>query len=171
MLSSVKLGIDRPDSGADHRHRGAQASQQDGDQRIFQPREEYPDLDNSNRHSGDWRPEAEKEKHARDSPNQMEEIRLQCSRSQKRGDPEIEEGYTRQNSLNQKTEAWPALRECGKKALQEYSPRLRLGDTRIGRNLPKQGLGILLLVSAEVDNAALQPDCDGMSPVIRAKLG
>jgi hypothetical protein len=37
VLSSVKSGINRPNSGADHRHRGAQASQDDGDQRIDLP--------------------------------------------------------------------------------------------------------------------------------------
>jgi len=48
---------------------------------------------------------------------------------------------------------------------------LMLGDTCIARNGIRQGLGILLSVGVEVDDAALQADCDGMSPVVRAKLG
>ncbi len=58
VLSPVKLGINRPNSGADHRNRGTQASQHDGDQWIFQRREEYPDLDNGDRDSGERRPQA-----------------------------------------------------------------------------------------------------------------
>ena len=74
--------------------------------------------------------------------------------------PDIEQNRTRQYPLNQETEAGPALRESGKETLQEYSHRLRLGDTCTSRNLRKQGLGILLSVGIEVDNAALQPECD-----------
>jgi hypothetical protein len=73
--------------------------------------------------------------------------------------------------LKQKTEAGPALREGGKETLQEHSPSLMLGDPCIGRNAQKQGLEILLSVSVEIDNAALQANCDGMSPVVGAKLG
>ena len=46
VLSAVKLGINGPHSGSDHRHRGAQASQHDCGQRIAQRRPKYPDLDN-----------------------------------------------------------------------------------------------------------------------------
>jgi len=58
VLSSVKLGVNRPDSGADHRRRGAQGGQQDGDQGVFQPHEEYPDLGYGDGHSGERRPQA-----------------------------------------------------------------------------------------------------------------
>jgi len=85
--------------------------------------------------------------------------------------PDIEQKRTRQYPLNQETKAGPALRECGKETLQEYSPSLILGNNCIGRNVLKQGLGILLLGSVEVDNSALQPDCDGMSTIVSAKLG
>ncbi len=71
VLSAVEPGIDGPHAGSDHRRGGAQASQHDRNQPIIRPRQGYPDLDSSNRDAGDWRPQAEKEKYARNSRNQI----------------------------------------------------------------------------------------------------
>ena len=99
VLSSVESGVNGPQSGSDHRHCGAQTSQQDGDQRISRPRQEYPDLDSSNRNSRDWRPQANKEEYARDSRNQIGEARRQSSVFKEMRGPEIEQDRTRQHAL------------------------------------------------------------------------
>ena len=74
VLSSVEMGIDGPQSGPDHRHCGAQASQHNRHQRIPRPRQRYPGLDSGNRNSRDWRPKAKKEKYARDRRNQIRQV-------------------------------------------------------------------------------------------------
>jgi hypothetical protein len=122
VLSAVKSGINGPQSGSDHRHRGAQASQHDGDQRISRRRQQYPGLDSSNRNSGEWRPKANKEEYARGSRNQIREARRQSSSFKEMRGPEIEQNRARQHTLKQKTSARPALGECGKETLQTYSP-------------------------------------------------
>jgi len=122
VLSAVESGINGPQSGSDHRHRGAQASQHDGDQRIPRPRHRYPDLDSSNRDSRDWGPEAKKEKYSCDSRNQIREGGHQSSSFKKMRGSAIEEDRARQHALKQKTSARPALGECGKETLQKCSP-------------------------------------------------
>jgi hypothetical protein len=122
VFSAVEFGINRPHSGSDHRHGGAQASQHDGDQRIPRPRQRYPDLDSCNRNSRDWRPEPKKEKYARDSRNQIREARRQsCVFKEMRG-PAIEQNRARQPALKQETSARPAFGECGKQTLQTRPP-------------------------------------------------
>ena len=122
VLSSVESGVNGPQSGSDHRHCGAQASQQDGGQRISRPRQEYPDLDSSNRNSGEWRPQANKEEYARDSRNQIGEARRQSSVFKEMRGPAIEQNRARQHALKQKTSARPAFGECGKQTLQTRPP-------------------------------------------------
>ncbi len=126
VLSSVESGVNGPQSGSDHRHRGAQASQHDCGQRIAQRRQEYPDLDNGNRDAGYWRPEAKKEQCARDSRHQMREARRRCSCFKEMRGSEIEQERARQHALKQKTRARPAFGECGKETLQTCSPMLML---------------------------------------------
>ena len=46
-----------------------------------------------------------------------------------------------------------------------------LVKARKEENRLKWSLGILLSASSEVDYAALQANCNGMSPIVRAKLG
>ena len=99
VLSSVKLGINGPHSGPDHRHSGAQASQHDGHQRIPRPRQRYPDLDSSDRNSRDWRPEPKKEKCAHDSRNQIREAGHQTSGFKDMQGAEIQQDRARQNAL------------------------------------------------------------------------
>jgi hypothetical protein len=60
VLSSVKLGVNRPNSGADDRQRRTQASQHDGVQWVFQRRDKYPSLDNGDRNSGERNPKPNK---------------------------------------------------------------------------------------------------------------
>jgi hypothetical protein len=122
VLSSVESGVNGPQSGSDHRHCGAQASQHDGDQPITRPRQQYPDLDSSNRDSRDWRPQAKKEKYARDSRNQIREARRQSSVFEEMRGPAIEQDRARQHALKQKTSARPAFGECGKQTLQTRPP-------------------------------------------------
>ena len=112
MLSSVKLGINRPNSGADHRQRGTQASQHDGDQRTFKTCKQYPNLDNGDRDAGERRPQAEKEKDPRDSANQEWKARRPARRLHEVHGSGVEQNRARQNPLKQKTEAGPALGEC-----------------------------------------------------------
>ena len=101
VLSAVKSGINGPQSGSDHRDRGAQASQQDGDQRIAQRRQEYPDLDNGNRDAGYWRPEAKKEQCARHSSDHIGEAGCQSSCFKEMRGSEIEQNRARQHALKQ----------------------------------------------------------------------
>ena len=122
VFSSVESGVNGPQSGSDHRHCGAQASQHDGDQRISRRRQQYPDLDNGNRDAGYWRPEAKKEQCARDSRHQMREAGRQSSWFKEMRGSEIEQKRARQYALKQKTRARPALGECGKETLQTCSP-------------------------------------------------
>jgi len=74
VFSAVELGVNGPHSGSDHRYCEAQATQHDGDQPIPRPRQPYPDLDNGNRNSGQWRPKAKKQKYPRDSREQIREV-------------------------------------------------------------------------------------------------
>ena len=99
VLSSVESGVNGPQSGSDHRHCGAQASQQDGGQRISRPRQEYPDLDRSNRNSGEWRPQSNKEEYARDRRNQIGEARRQSSVFKEMRGSAIEHDRARQHAL------------------------------------------------------------------------
>ena len=122
VLSPVKFGIDRPHSGPDHCHRAAQASEHDWGQRRPGPCQEYPDLYNSNRNSGEWRPKANKEEYARDSRNQIGEARRQSSVFKEMRGSEIEQDRARQDALKQKTSARPAFGECGKQTLQTRPP-------------------------------------------------
>jgi len=122
VRSSVESGVNGPQSGSDHRHRGAQASQHDGNQRIPRPRQRYPDLDSCNRNSRDWRPEPKKEKYARNSRNQIGEARGQSSVFKEMRGSAIEQNRARQHPLKQKTSARPAFGECGKETLQTRSP-------------------------------------------------
>jgi hypothetical protein len=126
VLSSVELGINGPQSGSDHRHSGAQATQHDSHQRIPRPRQRYPDLDSSNRNSRDWRPEPNKEKYARDSRNQIRDAGHQSSSFNDMRGSAIEQDRARQHALKQKTSARPAFGECGKETLQMRSPMLML---------------------------------------------
>jgi hypothetical protein len=122
VFSAVEFGINGPHSGSDHRHRGAQASQHDGDQPIPRPRQRYPDLDSSNRNSRDWCPKAKKEKYARDRRNQIREAGHQSSSFKEMRRPAIEQDRARQHALKQKTSSRPAFGECGKETLQRCSP-------------------------------------------------
>jgi hypothetical protein len=122
VLSAVEFGVNRPQSGSDHRHCGAQASQHDGDQPIRRRRQQYPDLDSSNRDSRDWRPKAKKEKYARDSRNQIREAGHHSSGFKEMRGSEIEQNRACQHALKQETSARPALGECGKQTLQTRPP-------------------------------------------------
>ena len=122
VFTTVEFGINRPHSGSDHRHGGAQASQHDGDQRIPRPRQRYPDLDSCNRNSRHWRPEPQKEKYARDSRNQIREAGHQSSSFKEMRGPAIEQNRARQHALKQKTSARPAFGEGGKQTLQTRPP-------------------------------------------------
>ena len=99
VLSSVESGVNGPQSGSDHRHCGAQASQHDGDQRISRRRQQYPGLDSSNRNSGEWRPKANEEEYARDSRNQIGEARRQSSVFKEMRGSAIEQDRARQHAL------------------------------------------------------------------------
>jgi hypothetical protein len=99
VLSSVEFGVNGPHTGSDHRHRGAEASQHDGDQPITRPRQRYPGLDSSNRNSRDRRPKAKKEKYARDRRNQIREAGHQSSGFQEMRGPEIDQNGARQHAL------------------------------------------------------------------------
>ena len=122
VLSAVELGVNRPHSRSDHCHRGAQASQHDGDQRIPRPRQRYPDLDSCNRNSRHWRPEPQKEKYARDSRNQIREAGHHSSSFKEMRGSAIEQNRARQHALKQETGARPAFGECGKQTLQTRPP-------------------------------------------------
>jgi hypothetical protein len=126
VFSAVELGVNGPQSGSDHRHCGAQASQQHGDQRMPRPGQGYPHLDSSNRDSSDWCPESKKEKYARDSRNQIREAGRQSSSLKEMRGPAIEQNRARQHALKQETSARPAFGECGKETLQTCSPTLIL---------------------------------------------
>jgi hypothetical protein len=138
VLSSVKFGINRPHSGPDHCNRAAQASEQDGGQRRPGACEEYPDLYNGNRNSGEWRPKAEQQKYSRDSRNHMTDAQPKPSDFKEMHDPETEQNDTCQYALKQKTSAWPAVGECGKETLHRSFPLLvsyylAFGSDRKGR--------------------------------------
>jgi len=122
VFSAVEFGINRPHSGSNHRHGGAQDSQYDCDQRIPRPRQRYPDLDSCNRNSRHWRPEPKKEKYARDSRNQIRKAGLQSSRFKEMRGSAIEQNRARQHALQQKTSARPAFGEGGKQTLQTRPP-------------------------------------------------
>ena len=122
MLPSVKSGINGPHSGPDHRHRQAQTGQHDCGQRILRQRQEYPDLDKGNRNSGYWRPQAEKQKYARNGRDQMGEIGCQSSVFKETRGPAIDQNRARQHALKQKTSAGPAFGEGGKQTLQTRPP-------------------------------------------------
>ena len=56
VFSSVEFGIDRPDAGSDHRRAGSEDSHYDCCQRMCRAQKEYPDPNDGNRDSGEWRP-------------------------------------------------------------------------------------------------------------------
>ena len=122
VLSSIESGVNGPQSGSDHRHCGAQASQHDGHQPIRRPRQQYPDLDSSDRDSRDWRPKAEKQKYARDRRDQIREAGHQSSGCKEMRGSAIEQNRACQNALKQETSARPAFGECGKQTLQTRPP-------------------------------------------------
>ncbi len=157
VLSAVEPGIDGPHSGSDHRHRQAQTSQHDCGQRIAQRRQEYPDLDNGNRDSGDWRPEAKKEQCARDSRHQMREAGHQSSSFKEMRGSEIEQKRARQHALKQETRTGPALGECGKETLQTCPPVAGLMLVDLGKTSKGLTVGFLsaTLGHLELDDPAL----------------
>jgi hypothetical protein len=85
-------------------------------------RTEYPDLDNGNRNSGEWRPKTNNEEYARDSRNQIREAGHQSSSFKEMRGSAIEQNRARQHALKQETSARPAFGECGKETLQTRSP-------------------------------------------------
>ena len=124
VLSSVESGIDGPHAGSDHRRGGSKDSHYDCRQRMRRARKEYPDTNDGNRDSGEWRPKAEKQKYARDSRNQIREARHQSSAFKEMRGPVIDQNRARQHALKQKTSARPAFGECGKQTLQTRPPML-----------------------------------------------
>ena len=124
VLSAVESGIDRPHAGSDHRRGGSEDSHYDCRQRMRRGRKEYPDPNNGNRDSGEWRPKAEKQKYASDSRNQIREARQQSSVFKEMRDTVIDQNRARQHALKQKTGAGPAFGECGKQTLQIRAPML-----------------------------------------------
>jgi hypothetical protein len=75
VLSSVESSVNGPQSGSDHRHCGSKDSHYDCRQRMRRARKEYPDANDGNRDSGEWRPQANKEKYARNRRDQIGEGR------------------------------------------------------------------------------------------------
>ena len=76
VFPPVELGINRPNSGADHRYGGSQTNQHDGDKRIPQSCQQDPELDNCDDATDQWRPQAKKQKHAGDSRGKVWKARL-----------------------------------------------------------------------------------------------
>ncbi len=124
VLSAVESGINGPHSGSDHRHCSSEDSHYDCRQRMRRARKEYPDANDGNRDSGDWRPKAQKQKYARNGRDQMGEIGCQFSVFKEMRRPKIEQNRARQHALKQKTSAGPAFGECGKQTLQTRPPML-----------------------------------------------
>jgi len=124
VLSPVESGIDGPHPGSDHRRSGSKDRHYDCRQRMRGARKEYPDANEGNRDSGDWRPKPEKQKYARDSRNQIRKARHQSSVFKEMRGPVIHQNRARQHPLKQKTSAGPAFGECGKQTLQTRTPML-----------------------------------------------
>lgn len=124
VLSSVEPGIDGPCAGSDHRCGGSKDGHYDSRQRMRRAHKEYPEASDGNRDSGEWRPKAEKKKYARDSRNQIREVRLHSSVFQEMRGPVVDQNRARQHALKQKTSAGPAFGECGKQTLQTRPPML-----------------------------------------------
>src|SRR5215470_1377424 len=118
--SPVEFGINRPDSGPNHCHRAAQASDHDWGQRRPRPCEEYPDLCNCNRSSRQWRPKAEKQKYSGDSRDHGCGAQSQSCGSREMCDPATEQKHSCQYALKKKTGARPAFGECGKETLHTW---------------------------------------------------
>ena len=122
VLSSVEPGIDGPHAGSDHRRGGSKDRHYDCRQRMRRARKEYPDANDGNRDSGEWRPKPEKQKYARGSRNQIRKARRQSSVFKEMRGPVIHQNRARQHALKQKTGAGPAFGECGKQTLQTRPP-------------------------------------------------
>ena len=72
-----------------------------------------------------------------------------------------------QNTLEQKSDAGPAVREVGKQSLQDFLRSERtVRKSRLKRNPSQLGRGVLLLGEAQFDNSTLETDRHGMSAVI-----
>jgi hypothetical protein len=122
VLSAVQFGIDGPHSGSDHRHSGAKASQDNGDQRIPGPGSGDPDLDTSDGDSRDWRPKAQEQEEASDGRNQVGKRHGESSIFNEMQSSPVDQNRACQYALKQKTSARPAFRKRGKETLQTFSP-------------------------------------------------
>jgi hypothetical protein len=122
VFSAVESGIDGPHAGSDHRRGGSKDRHYDCRQRMRRACKEYPDTNDGNRDSGEWRPKAEKQKYARDSRNQIREAGHQSSSFKEMRGSAIEQNRAREHALKQETGARPAFGEGGKQTLQTRPP-------------------------------------------------
>jgi hypothetical protein len=81
----------------------------------------------------------------------------------------VEESSCRDQALNQKTEARPAIRECREQSLQEASRRQ--GKARATPQEARKGETYFILSGdLECNDSALEGNGDGVGPIAGAKL-
>jgi len=117
MLSSEEAGVDRPRAGADHGQSAAEDGKNDRDPFIARPRERDPRLNRGDEPSRNGSPQARQDEERQHTSGYI--------RNHQAGPRAFELCYAAgeqsdagNQSLNEKAEARPAIRECGEKTLQ-----------------------------------------------------
>ena len=82
----------------------------------------------------------------------------------------MKQSETRDQSLNEKPETWPTIGERRKEPLQGHLPAEVIAVRAVGERL-MVGTGDPTFGGSEPDDAAGQPNRDGMRSIIGAKLG
>jgi len=160
ILSSEQAGIDRPRAWADHGQSTAEDGKKDCGEGVAGSRQRDPHFDNGDERSRNRRPQASQNEYPQESSNGFRDQKTGSRWGRHLPDPVIEQSEPRYESLQEKAEAGPAIRESREKTLQGALKSEGTARATV-REALKAGTRIILLGESEFDNSP--PEADGYS--------